>query len=124
VYLESINTYKMSQTNATFITFFFSSIVHEWFMIFTLRVSLLHTLSHCLQSYIIRPWLFLFQMSQIPLIYLFRIPWLKNNRFNNHFFWFGMILGPPLLSLLYAREFYIAYPDDLVPRSTVQSLFM
>jgi sterol O-acyltransferase len=96
VYLESINNYKMSQTNATLLTFLFSSIVHEFFMTFALRI--------------FRPWLFLFQMSQLPLIYLFRVPWLKNNRFNNHFFWFGMILGPPLISLLYAREFYIAYP--------------
>ena len=56
-----------------------------------------------------RPWLFFFQMGQIPLIYISNLPALKHNRFGNHFFWFGMVLGPPLLSLLYSREFYLAH---------------
>jgi len=46
VYLESINTYKMSKNNATLLTFLFSSIVHEFFMTFTLKI--------------FRPWLFFF----------------------------------------------------------------
>jgi sterol O-acyltransferase len=93
VYLESINTYKMSKNNATLLTFLFSSIVHEFFMTFTLKI--------------FRPWLFFFQMVQIPLIYISRYPPLRKNKFGNHFFWFGMILGPPLLSLLYAREYFL-----------------
>jgi len=99
VYLESINSYKMSKNNATMITFLFSSIVHEFFMGFTLRL--------------FRPWLFVLQMSQLPMIYAMRHPLIKDNRFSNHFFWFGMILGPPLLSLLYAREYYMMYPNGV-----------
>jgi sterol O-acyltransferase len=91
VYLESINTYKMSKTNATLVTFLFSSIVHEFFMAFTLRLFV--------------PWLFFFQMSQVPLIYIFRHPFFKNSRFGNHFFWFGLLLGVPLLTILYGREY-------------------
>jgi len=95
IYLESIYTYKLGKHNATFITFLASSIVHEFFMCFTLRL--------------FRPWLFFFQMSQIPLIILLRHPALRNTRFGNHFFWCGLVLGPPLLSILYGREYYLSF---------------
>jgi len=92
VYLETINTYKISRKNATLITFLFSSIVHEFFMGMTLRI--------------FRPWLFFFQMSQLPMIYILN-PLFKKSPFSNYFFWFGLILGPPMISLLYARELFL-----------------
>ena len=38
IYLESIKTYKMSKRNATLLTFLFSSIIHEFFMSYALRI--------------------------------------------------------------------------------------
>ena len=93
VYLETINTYKMSKLNATFATFLVSSLAHEFFMSYVLRL--------------LRPWLFVLQMCQLPLIFVSRHPALKNHRFGNHFFWFGLCLGVPLLSILYGREYWM-----------------
>jgi len=91
VYLEGVKTYKMSKRNATLITFLFSSIVHEFFMWTVLRVY--------------KPWLFVLQMFQLPLIFIGR--WMKGKRIGNYFFWFSMMFGPPILSILYCREFMI-----------------
>lgn len=91
VYLEGVKTYKMSKRNATLITFLFSSIVHEFFMWTVLRVY--------------KPWLFFLQMLQLPLIFVGR--WMKGKRIGNYFFWFSMMFGPPILSILYCREFMI-----------------
>ena len=35
------------------------------------------------------------------------------SRYGNYFFWFGMLLGIPLLCVLYAREHYNLPPPDL-----------
>jgi len=93
VYLESIKSYKVSTPNASVITFLFSSIVHEYFMSVALKVY--------------RPWLFIFQMTQLPLIFIGRHPLIKGQRLGNFIFWIGMLIGPPLLSVLYCREFFL-----------------
>lgn len=92
VYLESLNTYKTSRMRATFITFLTSAILHETVFAVVFRM--------------VRPYLFMLQMAQLPLIYLGRK--LKNTRAGNFFFWFGIILGVPLLATLYCREYYYA----------------
>ncbi|KAJ3120218.1 hypothetical protein HK100_012893 [Physocladia obscura] len=94
LYLETISTYKLSRSNASLLTFFVSSVFHELVMAMTGKR--------------LRPWLFLLQMFQLPLIMLARIPVIKNNKtLGNVIFWFGMFLGPPLLAALYAREHYM-----------------
>lgn len=44
VYLETLETYKLSQNSATFVTFLFSSIFHEvsvpFFFLFTTRANI------------------------------------------------------------------------------------
>lgn len=76
VYLESISTYKLSKQNATFLTFFLSSLIHELvFVVIVKRISL---------------YMMGFQMLQLPLIYLGRLvavkkyPWV-----GNALFWIG-----------------------------------
>ncbi|KAJ3410497.1 hypothetical protein HDV05_003687 [Chytridiales sp. JEL 0842] len=97
VYLESISAYKLSKQNATMLTFFVSSCFHELVMAVTGKR--------------VRMYLFMFQMLQIPLIYIARIPFIKKQKtFGNVFFWFGMCLGPPLLAVLYCREHYLEAP--------------
>ncbi|KAI8622722.1 MBOAT, membrane-bound O-acyltransferase family-domain-containing protein [Chytriomyces sp. MP71] len=96
VYLETISTYKLSRQNATLLTFLVSSVFHELVMAVTGKR--------------LRPWLFLLQMFQIPLIYAARFPAVRKRKaFANSLFWFGMFLGPPLLGAMYAREQYL-YP--------------
>lgn len=90
IYLESIENYKMSKSNATFVTFLVSSLLHELVLVCCFRI--------------LTPFLFLSQMAQIPLIMLGRD--LKGTRMGNCFFWFGIILGVPTISVLYCREYF------------------
>ncbi|KAJ3086289.1 hypothetical protein HK102_013327 [Quaeritorhiza haematococci] len=94
VYLESIKSYKLSKSNATWVTFLMSSFLHE--------------LVCAVVGKRIRLYLFGFQMLQIPLIYMSRIPAVKKQKVaGNALFWFGMLLGPALITTLYVREHYI-----------------
>lgn len=91
IYLESINTYKLSKQNATFVTFFMSSCLHELAMMMVARR--------------MRFYLFVLQMLQIPLIWMGRHPWVRKRPvLGNAFFWFSMFCGPPLLAACYIRE--------------------
>eukprot|EP01117_Protostelium_nocturnum_P014049 TRINITY_DN5308_c0_g1_i1.p1 TRINITY_DN5308_c0_g1~~TRINITY_DN5308_c0_g1_i1.p1 ORF type:complete len:464 (-),score=155.93 TRINITY_DN5308_c0_g1_i1:45-1436(-) len=92
VYLEGIASYKLNKKNATLVTFLFSSIIHEWFMSVSLRMS--------------RPWLFILQMGQIPLITVSRFFHLEGTRMGNILFWIQLLIGVPLLTILYCREYY------------------
>ena len=85
VYLEGVTTYKLSRQNATFLTFFMSSCLHELVMIVIGKK--------------IRLYLFLMQMFQIPLIYITRFLATKKRHrtAGNAFFWFGMFLVRTLL---------------------------
>ncbi|KAI9344100.1 MBOAT, membrane-bound O-acyltransferase family-domain-containing protein [Obelidium mucronatum] len=94
VYLESISSYKISKQNAAHLTFFVSSLFHEFAI--------------AMIGKRVRPWLFLFQMFQIPLIWMSRLDAMKRRRgVGNVLFWFSMFLGPPLLAVLYAREHFL-----------------
>ncbi|KAJ3042246.1 hypothetical protein HK097_002080 [Rhizophlyctis rosea] len=94
VYLEGVTTYKLSRQNATFLTFFLSSCLHELVMIVIGKK--------------FRLYLFLMQMFQIPLIFVTRFLATKKRHrtAGNAFFWFGMFLGPPLLGVAYCREHF------------------
>ncbi len=79
VYLESLETYKLSKNNATLLTFLLSSCLHELILAVTGKR--------------VRLYMFSMQMFQIPLIYFARIPIVKKQRlFGNCLFWFGMLL--------------------------------
>lgn len=91
VYAISMDNYKISKKSASFVTFLFSSCLHELVMIMLTRQ--------------LRMYLFFLQMSQVPLITLGRQPFIKNNpTLGNVIFWIGMFLGPPLLGILYTRQ--------------------
>lgn len=91
IYLEAIDTFKLSKANAIWITFLFSGVAHELLMILCFKM--------------FRPWLFVCQMAQVPMIIIGRN--IKGTRFGNCFFWFGIVLGIPLLCTLYCREYYL-----------------
>ncbi|KAG9294243.1 hypothetical protein G9A89_021602 [Geosiphon pyriformis] len=91
VYQSSIQSYKLSKRDASFMTFFLSSLVHELVMIVVARK--------------IRMYLFFLQMLQLPLIWIGQMPAIKQRKWlGNAFFWFGMFSGPPLLGILYCCE--------------------
>ena len=93
MYQSSIESYKLSKRDATFMTFFLSSLIHELVMVVVSKK--------------IRMYLFFFQMLQLPLIWLSKLPAIKEKKwFGNAFFWFGLFLGPPILGILYCREVF------------------
>jgi len=92
IYLESMGTYRLSRNSATYVTFLFSSLLHEGFMIICFKM--------------FRPWLFALQMAQIPLIVFGRD--LKGTRLGNLMFWFAILLGIPLITVLYSREYFVS----------------
>jgi len=80
-----------SKEISAFLTFMFSSVFHEFILVLSFRK-------------IIWPYLFFSQMLQIPLIVVGRN--LRGTTQGNFFFWAGIILGIPLLSTLYCREYF------------------
>ncbi|KAJ3074479.1 hypothetical protein HDU98_011162 [Podochytrium sp. JEL0797] len=94
VYLAVMSTHNIPRYESSLVTFLISSVFHELVMLLTGKR--------------LRPWLFLLQMFQIPLIWMAGLPLIKRNRtLGNAIFWFGMFLGPPLLGTLYARDHYL-----------------
>ncbi|ODV93633.1 hypothetical protein PACTADRAFT_51409 [Pachysolen tannophilus NRRL Y-2460] len=88
VYHSSISALKLSKMNATFITFFLSSLIHELVM-FVIFGKL-------------RGYLLLLQMFQLPLVSISRSKYLKDKKiFGNIIFWFGIATGPSLMCSLY-----------------------
>lgn len=79
VFKESMENLKISKQDATFITFFLSSCMHELvFFIIGKRL---------------RMYLFFMQMFQLPLIFLSTLKIFKGRAIlGNVFFWFGMYL--------------------------------
>ncbi|KAI8336645.1 MBOAT, membrane-bound O-acyltransferase family-domain-containing protein [Chlamydoabsidia padenii] len=93
VYAQSIDSYKLSKMNATFLTFLFSSCLHEMVLVICTRR--------------IRMYLFVMQMLQLPLIMLGRKPFIRERFWlGNTVYWMSMMVGPPLLGILYCREMF------------------
>ncbi|KAI8147796.1 MBOAT, membrane-bound O-acyltransferase family-domain-containing protein [Fennellomyces sp. T-0311] len=91
VYAQSMESYRLSKSKATVVTFMFSSCLHELVLVIVTRR--------------VRMYLFLMQMFQLPLIMIGRLPWFrKHSTTGNVSFWLGMFFGLPLLAILYCRE--------------------
>lgn len=88
VYHSSISFFRFSKMQATFFTFLLSAVVHE-------------VLMFCLFQKV-RGYLFTFQLAQIPLAALSKTKWLKGrDTLGNIIFWFGLFIGPSLITSLY-----------------------
>ncbi|OCK83702.1 MBOAT-domain-containing protein [Lepidopterella palustris CBS 459.81] len=88
VYHSSISAFHLSKTEATFITFLLSAVVHEILMF-------------CLFKKV-RGYLFAMQLSQIPLAALSRTRLMKGrDTLGNLVFWIGLFVGPSLITALY-----------------------
>jgi sterol O-acyltransferase len=90
VYASSRSGLRLGRWGATFFTFLLSALCHELVM--------------AVVSKKIRPYLFLMQMIQLPMIMISRLPAVKRNRtLGNIIFWAGLMLGFPLLEICYLR---------------------
>ncbi|WVQ93034.1 hypothetical protein IAU59_000098 [Kwoniella sp. CBS 9459] len=88
VYASTISGLQLSRTSAAFVTFLLSALCHELVMAVVTKK--------------IRPYLFLMQMAQLPMIALGRLPIVKRNRtIGNIVFWAGLMSGFPLLAICY-----------------------
>lgn len=91
VYQTSMQEYKLGRFNAVMLTFVFSAMVHE--LIMSAIAGRFNGL------------FFLLQLSQIPLILLStKVPLQKWPLLSNMFFWCCMIVGLPLVAVLYCRD--------------------
>lgn len=88
VYHSSISALNLNKANATFMTFFISSVVHELAMYVIFKR--------------LRFYLFMFQMFQLPLVSLSNSKILKGHTIiGNVFFWIGICAGPSVMCSLY-----------------------
>jgi sterol O-acyltransferase len=88
IYHSSIASVKANKLTATLLTFVISSIVHEFVM---------YVIFNQLRGY-----LFLFQMSQIPLVMISRSTFLKNRKILGILIcWTGFMTGPSIILTLY-----------------------
>jgi sterol O-acyltransferase len=88
VYHSSISAFHLSRGTATFATFLLSACVHELIML-------------CLFKKV-RGYLFAMQLLQLPLVSLSRTKLMKGRTIlGNVIFWFGLFVGPSLITSLY-----------------------
>lgn len=88
VYNSSIAAWRLSKGGAMFLTFLLSALVHELVMWCLFRK--------------VRGYLFAMQLMQLPLAALSRTRLLKGRKvLGNLVFWFGLFVGPSVLTSLY-----------------------
>jgi len=88
VYNSSISSFQLSKGTATFVTFLLSACVHELLMLVLFKK--------------IRGYLFAMQLLQLPLVSLSRTRLLKGRKIlGNLVFWFGLFVGPSIITSLY-----------------------
>lgn len=88
VYHSSMSALQLNKTQATLMTFFLSSVVHELSMYVLFRK--------------LRFYLFFFQMGQLPLVALSSSRLIRRNPIlGNLLFWIGICTGPSVLCTMY-----------------------
>ncbi|CAI4050656.1 hypothetical protein N7582_004984 [Saccharomyces uvarum] len=88
VYHSSMSSFKLNKSQATLMTFFLSSVVHELAMYVIFKR--------------LRFYLFFFQMLQVPLVALTNTKYMKDRTvIGNVIFWLGICMGPSVMCTLY-----------------------
>ncbi|KAL7421034.1 Sterol O-acyltransferase 2 (Sterol-ester synthase 2) [Cryptotrichosporon argae] len=88
VYASTMSGLRFSRTTAMMATFLLSALCHELVMAVVTKK--------------IRPYLFLMQMIQLPMIAVGRLPIVRRNKtIGNIVFWIGLMMGFPLLAICY-----------------------
>lgn len=88
VYHSSISVIRLKKSQAMLVTFLLSALVHELVMFVLFKK--------------VRGYLFVMQLMQVPLAALSRTKLLKGrDTLGNVIFWFGLFVGPSVLTSLY-----------------------
>ena len=88
VYRSSISAFHLKKSQATFVTFLLSALVHELIMFCMFKK--------------LRGYLFMSQLLQVPLVAVSRTKILKGKTvLGNLVFWIGLFVGPSFLTSLY-----------------------
>ncbi|KZT09838.1 MBOAT-domain-containing protein [Laetiporus sulphureus 93-53] len=88
VYASTMSSFGLSKNGAMFFTFVISAGAHELVMTIVTKK--------------IRMYLFMLQLSQLPMIAIGRLPAIKRNKLlGNVVFWAGLFVGLPLLCVAY-----------------------
>jgi len=96
VYGDALKTGLFSKPRAALLTFLLSSIFHEVVLTLTTKR--------------FRPVVFFFQMAQLPLTTICNALFSKKYaRLTNAFWWAGMALGFPIISILYVRDLHLKF---------------
>ncbi|EHN00467.1 Are2p [Saccharomyces cerevisiae x Saccharomyces kudriavzevii VIN7] len=88
VYHSSMSSFQLNKSQATLMTFFLSSVVHELAMYVIFKK--------------LRFYLFFFQMMQVPLVALTNTKFMRDKTIiGNVIFWLGICMGPSVMCTLY-----------------------
>lgn len=88
VYHSSISTIKLNKVQASLFTFMLSALIHELVMFSIFRV--------------LRGYLLLFQMSQLPMMFISNTKFFRDKKtLGNVVCWIGFISGPSIICTLY-----------------------
>lgn len=60
---------------------------------------------------VMSPWLAVFSLLQFPLFSLMRSSFFRGKRLGNLVFWLGLVVGVPLIAVLYAQQYCAAHHD-------------
>jgi diacylglycerol O-acyltransferase-1 len=97
VYIECRQHYGISRFASQFMTFVISAVFHEYCL--------------CLLIRLVRPIMTLLMLGQIPQIMIAK-RYYKSKEFGNYVFWAGIVIGNPLIFILYNREYFKYYGMD------------
>lgn len=89
IYVDSMSRHKIEKSTAALGTFLFSAIMHEYICLIGFRL--------------LRPYMFLGMMIQVPLVALSR--GMAHTRIGNMLMWIMLFLGQPIILLLYVRDY-------------------
>eukprot|EP00184_Porphyridium_aerugineum_P000582 CAMPEP_0184708286 /NCGR_PEP_ID=MMETSP0313-20130426/37698_1 /TAXON_ID=2792 /ORGANISM="Porphyridium aerugineum, Strain SAG 1380-2" /LENGTH=710 /DNA_ID=CAMNT_0027169871 /DNA_START=191 /DNA_END=2323 /DNA_ORIENTATION=+ len=92
IFVESQAAYQVSKANAALATFLISAILHEYIFAVAFRS--------------LRPAMFTGMLLQVPFIYFFRKNKNLGKRLGNILVWVNLILGHPLIEILYFRKYF------------------
>ena len=90
--IEPVTKFEIKPVTAAFATFLISALLHEYVFIVGFKI--------------VRPYMFLGMLIQVPLIRLTQMKRYKGKRRGNLLMWILLFLGQPLIELLYFREYF------------------
>ncbi|KAJ5077184.1 sterol o-acyltransferase [Anaeramoeba ignava] len=106
IYIDSMVDMKVPKAGATVLVFLVSALWHEYII--------------SMSFLLIRPYMFASMLGQFSVIYVTRIPSIRNSRFGNLIMWFGLSAGQAVVYLGYSMSYFAkitAQNSNQIPKS-------